>query len=147
MTETIARFEEILKTTPQRLVDIREHAASAKAGPDRWSKKEILGHLIDSASNNHHRWVRAQFTNPVIFPEYEQNEWVDSQRYATETWPDLVNLWLLFNRHLLHIVKTTPQGVLANELHIGDHPPMTLAKLVGSYLDHMQHHLDQIVLP
>ena len=92
MTETIARFEDILHTLPQRLIEIPEAAATYKPDPDRWSKKEILGHLIDSASNNHQRFVRAQFTARLEFPEYEQKSWVKSQR-TPGAGPD-PHLWL-----------------------------------------------------
>jgi hypothetical protein len=144
MKETLARFELVLATAPRRLVDISEADAARKPDPKRWSKKEVLGHLIDSAGNNHQRWVRAQLTPRLEFPNYEQEFWVSRQAYATEPWPDLVNLWLLLNRHLLHIVKTMPPDVLTHELVIGGHGAMTLAALTASYLDHLEHHLAQI---
>src|SRR5215467_5643258 len=119
MKETISRYELILATAPRKLVDISEADAAHKPAPEKWSKKEILGHLIDSAGNNHQRFVRCQFTQPFSFPEYNQDHWVSRQAYATEPWPDLVNLWLLLNRHLLHIVKAAPAEVYANQLTIG----------------------------
>src|SRR5689334_19046180 len=93
------RLASLLASVPQQLAAIVEAEASQKSD-GRWSKKEILGHLIDSASNNHQRFVRAQLAPHVDFPPYEQNRWVAAQRYAEEPWPDLVNLWLLYNRHL-----------------------------------------------
>jgi hypothetical protein len=144
MKEAIAQFELVLATAPRKLVDITEADAAHKPAPDRWSKKEILGHLIDSAGNNHQRFVRCQFTPLLEFPEYDQNPWVARQAYATEPWPDLVNLWLLLNRHLLHIVKATPPEVHKHELKIGDHNRMTFEALVPSYLQHLEHHLAQI---
>ena len=143
MTQTIARFEMVLATAPRRLVDISESDAGHKPDPKRWSKKEVLGHLIDSAGNNHQRFVRAQLTTPLEFPNYEQEFWVSRQAYASEPWPDLVNLWLLLNRHLLHIVKAMPPEVYTHEVNVG-HGPMTLAVLTASYLDHLENHLDQI---
>src|SRR5262249_4358397 len=77
-------------------------------------------------------------------PNSEREFWVSRQGYATEPWSDLVNLWLLLNRHLLHIVKAMPDDVLAHELVIGGHDAMTLRALTASYLDHMEHHLGQI---
>jgi len=144
MRETIARFELALATAPRRLVDISEQDAAGKPDPKRWSKKEVLGHLIDSAGNNHQRFVRVQLTPLLEFPNYEQEFWVARQAYATEPWPDLVNLWLLLNRHLLHTVKAMPPEVFAHEIAIGGKPPMTLAALIDSYLDHLEHHLAQI---
>jgi hypothetical protein len=145
MTGTIAHFEELLKTAPQRLVDLSDDAVAHKPAPNRWSKKEILGHLIDSAANNHQRFVRAQNTTRLEFPNYEQEFWVTSQSYATESWPDLVNLWLLLNRHLLHVLKAMPADVLSHECVIGGRPAVTLEALAADYLRHVDNHLAQLL--
>ena len=145
MTDTVAHFEELLNTVPRRLVDFAEDAVARKPAPNRWSKKEILGHLIDSAANNHQRFVRAQGTPRLEIPSYEQEFWVATQAYATESWPDLVNLWLLFNRHLLHVVKAMPAATLSNELVIGGRPAVTLEALVGDYLRHVDNHVAQLL--
>jgi hypothetical protein len=145
MTEAIARLEERLKTVPQRLVDIADEAAARKPAANRWSKKELLGHLIDSAANNHQRFVRAQAVPRLEFPGYEQEYWVAAQSYITESWPDLVNLWLLLNRHLLHVVKAMPAEVLAHECVIGDRTAVTLEALFVGYLRHLDQHLAQLV--
>ena len=100
MTATIAHLEELLKTVPQRLADIPDDIAAHKPPPNRWSKKEILGHLIDSAANNHQRFVRAQSVPRLEFPGYEQEFWVATQSYAAEPWPDLVNLWQIGRAHV-----------------------------------------------
>jgi hypothetical protein len=145
MTDTIARFEELLKTVPRRLVDVSDETAAHKPAPDRWSKREILGHLIDSAGNNHQRFVRAQRAPLLDFPTYEQEFWVATQAYATESWPDLVNLWLLLNRHLLHVVRAMPPAVWSHECVIGGRPAVTLEWLVADYLRHMENHLAQLL--
>ena len=145
MTATIAHFEELSQTVPQRLADIPDEIAAHKPAPDRWSKKETLGHLIDSAANNHQRFVRAQSAPRLEFPEYEQEFWVATQAYATESWPDLVNLWLLLNRHLLHVVKAMPAEVLSHECVIGGGPAVTLEALVADYLRHLDNHLAQLM--
>src|ERR1035438_7223780 len=145
MTGTIARLEELLRTVPQRLADIPDDAVALKPAPNRWSKKEILGHLIDSAANNHQRFVRAQGVRHLEFPEYEQEFWVATQAYATEPWADLVNLWLLFNRPLLHVLKPIPPDVLSPELVIGGRPAVTLQALAADYLRHVDHHLAQLL--
>jgi hypothetical protein len=145
MTAAIARFEEVLKTVPQRLAAFPEDDAAHKPAPNRWSKKEILGHLIDSAANNHQRFVRAQATPRLELPSYEQEFWVATQAYATEPWPDLVNLWLLLNRHLLHVVKAMPTEVLSHEVVISGHPAVTLEALIADYLRHLDNHLSQLL--
>jgi hypothetical protein len=145
MTATISHFEELLKTVPRRLADIADAAAAHKPGPNRWSKKEILGHLIDSAANNHQRFVRAQSAPLLEFPNYEQEFWVATQAYAAEPWPDLVNLWLLLNRHLLHVVKAMPAEVLSHECVIGGRSAVTLEALAADYLRHLDQHLAQLL--
>ena len=138
------QFHALLESVPPRLADIPDAEASRRREPGRWSKKEILGHLIDSAANNHQRFVRAQLTPRLEFPNYEQESWVAAQSYATEPWPDLVNLWLHLNRHLLHIVQSMPPSVLAHECVIGGKPAVPLEALVADYLSHMEHHLNQV---
>jgi hypothetical protein len=145
MTDTIARLQELLRTVPQRLADIPDDAVARKSAPNRWSKKEILGHLIDSAANNHQRFVRAQGTPRLEFPGYEQESWVATQAYATAPWPDLVNLWLLLNRHLVHVWKAMPAAVLSHECVIGGRPAVTLEALAVDYLRHLNQHLAQLL--
>src|ERR1035437_8416925 len=145
MTATIAHFEELSQTVPQRLADIPDEIAAHKPAPDRWSKKESLGHLIDSAANNHQRFVRAQSAPRLEFPGYEQEFWVAIQSYATAPWTDLVNLWLLLNRHLLHVVKAMPAAVLSHDWVSGAHPAVTLKALAADYLRHVDHHLTHIL--
>jgi hypothetical protein len=145
VTEAIAQLEAILASVPQRLATIPEVAAEAKPDPARWSRKEILGHLIDSAGNNQQRFVRAQLSPRLEFPSYQQESWVSTQAYATESWGDLVNLWVMLNRHLLHVVKAMPESVLAHECVIGGGAPMPLRELVTGYVGHVDNHLRQIL--
>ncbi|HEX8984310.1 MAG TPA: DinB family protein, partial [Bryobacteraceae bacterium] len=111
----------------------------------RWSKKEILGHLIDSAGNNHQRFVRLLIAPSLDFLGYRQVEWVAAQDYASESWPDLVNLWLLFNRHLLHVIRRIPEEALERPCVIQGERAGSFADLVRGYVDHMEHHLAQIL--
>jgi hypothetical protein len=145
MNKLLTEFSAVLQSAPRRLVDIADADAERKPAPGRWSKKEILGHLIDSASNNHQRFVRAQFSARLQFPAYEQESWVSSQAYATEPWADLVNLWLLYNRHLLHVLRHMPEEARANQVSIGGKPSITVEAMATSYLDHLNNHLAQIL--
>jgi hypothetical protein len=138
-------FAEILQSVPPRLATISDEIASHQPAEGRWSKKEILGHLIDSAVNNHLRFVGAQFDPALETASYEQERWVAAQSYATEPWPDLVNLWLLLNRHLLHVIKNVPPEALSHTLSIGGRPAATLSFVIDDYVRHMEHHLSQIL--
>ena len=145
MTEVLAELAALLETAPPRLAHFTEADAAYKPDPERWSKKEILGHLIDSASNNHQRFVRAQLVLLLDFPEYEQDLWVGVQSYATESWPDLVNLWSLYNRHILHLLKAMPDSALPHEVSVGGKPPIALDAVITGYVRHVDHHLKQIL--
>jgi hypothetical protein len=144
MSDAAGRLAATLESVPHRLAAIPDAEAALQPVPGRWSKKEILGHLIDSASNNHQRIVRNLIAPRIEFPTYEQESWVSAQGYADEPWPDLVNLWLSLNRHLLHIIQTIPEAALAHECALGGKPPMPLAAIIAGYLDHLDHHLDQV---
>ena len=138
------RLAHLLQAIPPRLMNISDDEAARIPGPGRWSTKQILGHLIDSAGNNHQRFVRAQIAPRLEFPTYEQESWVAVQSYATESWPDLVNLWLLFNRHLLHIIQIVPEDCLSRPCAIGGKDPIPLSAVIDGYVDHLEHHLEQI---
>jgi hypothetical protein len=144
MSSTADRLAALLQTTPQRLAEYSDSLAAEKRDV-KWSKKEILGHLIDSASNNHQRFVRAQLAPHLDFPRYTQEEWVACQRYAEQPWADLVNLWLLYNRHLVHVMRAAPAACLDHTISVGGDEPITLASVMDGYLSHMEHHLAQIL--
>jgi hypothetical protein len=147
-------FEQTIQEATARLREISAEE-SRKSGGGEWSKREILGHLIDSAANNHQRFVRAQFKDDLVFPGYEQEQWVSSQKYSDEPWPYLIELWCAYNRHLLHVVSVIPEHVLTQQRDkhsldqiafktIAQNAPATLEYLIRDYLDHLQHHLDPI---
>jgi hypothetical protein len=138
------RLARLLQFVPDNLAGISEAEASRTPVPGRWSKKQILGHLIDSAGNNHQRIVRAQIEARLDFPGYEQESWVAVQSYANESWPDLVDLWQSFNRHLLHVIMAVPEASLSRPCAIGGREPIPLAEVIDGYVDHVEHHLEQI---
>ena len=130
-----------------------ETVASAPTG--KWSPKQIIGHLIDSAANNHQRFVRAQFTDDLVFPGYEQEAWVEVQRYNDESWTDLVQLWRQYNLHLCHVMSAIPSEVRlkSRARHnldkiawqtVSVDEPVTLEYFMKDYSGHLQHHLKQI---
>jgi len=128
-----------------RLSRMKPEYVSAKPGPGKWSKKEILGHLIDSAANNHQRFVRACYNAATAFPPYDQNEWVRIQRYHESEWSELVALWSLYNRHLSHIIERIPEEALSAPCNIGKDEPVRLEFVITDYLRHLRHHLDQLL--
>jgi hypothetical protein len=128
----------------QRLRPLDAAVVTYRPAPDRWTIKEVVGHLIDSAANNHHRFVRAQFTNELVFPKYEQNEWVGCQFYNDVDWHDLLDLWRHYNGHLAHILRHMRPDALSVRCIIGPNEPATLGFLIEDYGVHLKHHLDKI---
>jgi hypothetical protein len=118
---------------------------SAKDRPDEWSKKEILGHLIDSAANNHQRFVRASCNAAATFPVYDQNDWVRIQRYNESEWAGLVALWSAYNRHLSDVIERIPEGALSSPCNTGKEEPVPLEFVIRDYLRHLRHHVNEIL--
>ena len=116
-----------------------------RSGAGKWSRKEVLGHLIDSASNNHQRFVRAQLNGALNFPGYQQDGWNRAQQYQSEPWANLVQLWASYNRHLAHVIAAIPTDAGPRICVIGGGSPVTLEFLVTDYLGHLEHHLEQIL--
>jgi hypothetical protein len=148
-------FRDIIVSATARLREIPEEQSRRQPAPDDWAPIEILGHLIDSAANNHQRFVRAQFTDDLVFPGYEQDQWISSQKYRDEPWSDVVQLWSAYNLHLVHVASVIPEEVLtkSRSLHTLDqiafklvdkNEETTLEYLIRDYVVHLRHHLDQI---
>jgi len=127
-----------------RLRRLTDGEAVRRRGPGKWVKKEILGHLIDSAANNHQRFVWAQFSDPFIWPDYDQERWVRVQRYRGRPWLELVELWVALNRHVAAVIEGVPADKLQTRCTIGDLEPTSLEGLMGHYMQHLRHHLDQL---
>jgi hypothetical protein len=110
-----------------------------------WSRKQVIGHLIDSASNNHQRFVRASLvTSRLDFPGYDQDGSVRVQAIQEADWPLVVALWAAYNRYLAHVVAHLPASKLEVPCRIGSGEDVTLGFLAADYLTHMVHHLRQI---
>lgn len=114
-------------------------------GAGKWVAKEILGHLIDSAANNHQRFVRARFTDRFEWPGYDQNAWVAVHAYRDRRWIELVDLWAGLNLQVAAAIASTPAERLATPCLIGADPPAPLEWWMRDYLRHLRHHLAQIL--
>lgn len=145
MQSTLNDFKSTLDHALAQLAQITDADSRNVVSPEKWSKKQVLGHLIDSAANNHQRFVRAQLGQELAFPGYEQEAWVTVQHYQDESWDALVALWQYYNRHLLHLMAHVPGDQLSRRCAIGDSDPVTLEFLMKDYVVHLKHHLEQIL--
>ena len=145
--------EVVLAATPT-LEAMSDADASRASAPDNWSAKQVIGHLIDSASNNHQRFVRARFRDDLVFDGYDGDQWVAAQQYADAPWPSLVTLWREFNLHLARVIETTPDEIRLQPRarhNLGEiafqklAEPPTLDAFMHDYVEHLQHHLGQMI--
>ena len=142
--ETATQLRETANSFSKELLQVDARTAARRPAPNAWSPKEVLGHLIDSAANNHQRFVRAQQANVLTLPGYEQNQWVASQGYQDADWPHLVALWTHLNLHLADVMARIPPAKYSVTCIIGDSQPMPLESIVIDYLRHLKHHMAQI---
>jgi hypothetical protein len=148
-------FRRTLDAARMRLTGLSDAEATRPREPGKWSPKEIIGHLIDSAANNHARFVRAQSTDDLLFDGYDQEAWVRVQRYNERRWLDLIQLWYAYNHHLADVMERTDAEALTRPRarHSLDRiafqaldpaTPATLAFVMRDYVAHLKHHLYQI---
>jgi hypothetical protein len=138
LRRTVAHEEPLLRA-------INDSSASAGPGPSRWSKKQELGHLLDSAVNNRLRFVKAALEGRFEGASYDPQGWVDLGGYDQMPWADLVDLWKALNTALAALVARIPGERRTAECRIGESPVASLEFVVDDYIRHMQHHLDHIL--
>ena len=158
MQDHVNELQSLIERSTPALLRLSEAESARHPAPGKWSPREVLGHLIDSASNNHQRFVRAQFQDDLVFLGYDQDAWVRLQRYQESPWVDLVALWRAFNSHLARVMALVPEPVRTrvhfrhnlDELAwqtVAPGEPTTLDFFMGDYVDHVKHHLRQILGP
>ena len=134
----------VIEAAEPKLREISALESAEPILPGGWSRRQVLGHLIDSASNNHQRFVRAALQSPLDFPGYDQEGNVRVQAPQEADWLLLVSLWAAYNCYLAHIIARLPAANLETPCRIGGREPVTLGFIVSDYLTHMVHHLSQI---
>ncbi|MES2617524.1 MAG: DinB family protein [Bacteroidota bacterium] len=141
---SIDRLNLLCERIPALLAQIPEGEFTRQPAPNKWSKKAILGHLIDSATNNHHRFVRAQFeTTPAIF--YNPDLWNDHSDYLKMDSQHLIQFWTVYNKHLVFLMQNLPEKYLLNEVNTGGSQTVTLEFVINDYVVHLEHHLSAMV--
>ena len=138
-------LEQAVREEFVRLQAISEREAGVKAAPGRWSQKEELGHLVDSAANNHIRFVRASIEPNFRGPGYQQDGWVSTHGYQDMPWADLLDFWNRYNIFLARLIRRIPENLMERKCVVGESQPVTLQFLIEDYILHMQHHLDHVL--
>jgi hypothetical protein len=155
MPEYVAELLEAINDAAPDLREMSDERSRLRPAPGKWCPREIVGHLIDSASNNHQRFVRAQFQDDLVFSGYEQDAWVSVQSYRDAPWEELIALWYYFNLHIARIMQLVPKDererprARHNLDEIAWNPvrrdqPATLDYFMKDYVAHLKHHLAQL---
>lgn len=144
MSELAARLLEIVDGAEPRLIAVSASESLVPVLRGGWSRRQVLGHLIDSASNNHQRFVRAMLADALEFPGYDQAGNVRVQAVQEAGWELLVSLWASYNRYLAHVIGQLPEDKLDMSCRIGNGEPVTLRFVAVDYVEHLMHHLGQI---
>jgi DinB superfamily len=156
LTSSARLLRRTVESAAPRLQALPEDVTACPRAPGKWSPREVIGHLLDSAAHNHIRFVRAQLEEDLDFPGYDQAEWVRVQAYCESPWKELVELWRSYNFLLARIVDAIPSDVLSrprarHSLHriawkpFVEGEPASLDDLITDYVDHLRHHVGQLV--
>ena len=146
MKTTAQYLQQTIAQVLPLLQQISDQEASIKLLPHKWSKKEILGHLVDSASNNQQKFVRMMKQPHLNFVGYAQDFWVSEQHYNTASWQELVNFWSAYNNHIAHIIEYVNPDYLQHTITIEGKGLFTLEFIMNDYAEHLKHHL-KVILP
>ena len=155
MPTYVDHLRQLVERATPLLQSLARDATAKRPAPNKWSRQEILGHLIDSASNNHRRFVEAQLRDDLMLAGYDQNGWVRTQPYQQSPWSELVALWRSLNLHLARVMESVPESSrtrprpMHNLAEIGwdvaPDQPATMDFVMSDYVQHLEHHLRQIL--
>ena len=147
MEEVAKELDDIVKGFIVRIEEIPDDLFSSKPLPDKWSKKEVLGHLIDSGQTNLRRFVCGQYDAIPTKIVYEQDFWVRANNYREMERKDTMELWRLINLQIANVLRTMPKENYTKECDSNKKEPQlkTLEWLASDYVKHLKHHLNQII--
>jgi hypothetical protein len=146
MEKIIEDLRAVIQEFSKKITAMPDAELYAKPFPNKWSKIEVVGHLIDSAQNNLRRFICGQYeaTPPRIV--YDQDFWVTANRYSQAPKTDVIQLWVLLNERIAGILKTMPATNYSKECNTGQASEhRTLEWLATDYVKHLKHHLNQIL--
>ena len=143
MKDIIHELRQIVSAYAGKIEAIPDEEFSAKPLPDKWSKKEVLGHLIDSAQNNLRRFIVGQYESQPPFIAYQQDFWVAANRYQAAPRQEVILLWKLMNQRICAVLDDMPEENYGRQCNTGS--LHTLQWLAEDYVKHMKHHINQII--
>jgi uncharacterized damage-inducible protein DinB len=146
MKSSAAKLQNAINRCLADFTTILEDEWNQKPQAERWSKKEILGHLADSAFNNLQRFVRGAYEENFKIV-YAQDQWVRVQQYQEMPLKEVQELWVVLNKQIVHILLNYPEDRrgIRSDIALSGTELITMEEIAVSYLEHMQHHLDQIL--
>lgn len=139
-------IESLVKLWSGKLSDLPREISHGRRNSQNRSIIQIIGHLVDSVVNNHHRIVRLQYSENLKFPDYRQDNdlWIKIQHYQEEEWDRLISFWQLYNFHLIHVIKHVNKDCLSHIWHDAEGTKETLQTVIQGYLWHLKLHLKEI---
>lgn len=143
VTNGILRYIDIWA---QKLIDLPVDTITNKRNKQSRTIKQIMGHLIDSAANNHQRMVRLQYNDKLDFPDYQQDNdlWIALQDYQNADWNISIQLWKYYNLHMIQVIKSVDHIKLENSWQNFEGVTVTLRQMIDGYLGHIELHLNEI---
>jgi DinB superfamily len=147
MNSLSQQFRANLDDVHRALVSVPEALADIPWRSGGWTCKQIVGHLLDSATNNRQRFVRASTQGSYQGPRYPQDAWIEAHGYADQPWSTLLNWWEAEHEILMAIVDRIPEDRLETECKMAEEPPVTLRFLIEDYITHQRWHLKQLHAP
>jgi L-cysteine desulfidase len=143
VTNGILRY---IATWEQKLIELPIETITQNRNKQNRTVKQILGHLIDSAANNHQRMVRLQYNDKLTFPDYQQDNdlWIVLQDYQNADWNTIIQLWKYYNLHMIQVIKSVDQSKLNNSWLSFENITVTLQQMIEGYLGHIDLHLGEI---
>ncbi len=135
-----------IDTWEQKLKDLPIDTITKKKNIQNRTIKQILGHLVDSAANNHQRMVRLQYNTKLDFPDYQQDNdlWIALQDYQNADWITIIQLWKYYNLHMIHVIKSVDQTKLDNSWQSFENITVNLCQMIEGYLGHLELHFNEI---
>lgn len=135
-----------IDTWEKKLIDLPIDTISRKRNTQNRTIKQILGHLIDSAANNHQRIIRLQYNEKLVFPDYQQDNdlWIALQDYQNADWYSLIQMWKYYNLHMIQVIKSVDQTKLDNSWQSFENITVTLRQMIEGYLGHIELHFNEI---